>query len=105
MLRSKRAVPEVMAFAAAKGIPVLAIRDEGAATVTGYLDTRQEAFFERVASDPLRRSFIDYGVSCTPAIVLIDDKGVVPHRQAGYKVEDGLRVEGNDKGHILNIKY
>ena len=60
MSRCKQAVPEVMAFAAARGIPVLAISDEAAGTVSGYLDTRQEAFFERVASDPLRRSFIDY---------------------------------------------
>ena len=83
-----------MAFAAARGIPVLAISDEAAGTVSGYLDTRQEAFFERVASDPLRRSFIDYGVSGTPTIVLVDDKGVVRHRQVGYKAGDGLTVEG-----------
>jgi thiol-disulfide isomerase/thioredoxin len=89
----KQAVPEVMAFAAAKGIPVLAISDEAAGTVSGYLETRQDAFFERVASDPLRRSFIDYGVSGTPTIVLVDDNGVVRHRQVGYKAEDGLTVE------------
>jgi thiol-disulfide isomerase/thioredoxin len=93
-LPCKRAVPEVMAFAAAKGIAVLAISDEGAATVTGYLDTRQEPFFARVAVDPLRRSFIAYGVSGTPTIVLVDDKGVVRHRQVGYKAGDGLTVEG-----------
>ena len=83
-----------MAFAAARGIPVLAISDEAAGTVSGYLETRQKAFFEWVASDPLRRSFIDYGVSGTPTIVLVDDKGVVRHRQVGYKVGDGLTVEG-----------
>jgi thiol-disulfide isomerase/thioredoxin len=90
----KQAVPEVMAFAAAKGIPVLAISDEAAGTVSGYLETRQEAFFEWVASDPLRRSFIDYGVSGTPTIVLVDDKGIVRHRQVGYKSKSGLTVEG-----------
>jgi hypothetical protein len=87
-------VPEVMAFAAARGIPVLAISDEAAGTVSGYLDTRQEPFFARLAVDPLRRSFIAYGVSGTPTIVLVDDKGVVRHRQVGYKAGDGLTVEG-----------
>ena len=62
--------------------------------MSGYLDTRQEAFFERVAVDPLRRSFIAYGVSGTPTIVLVDDKGAVRHRQVGYKAGDGLTVEG-----------
>ena len=51
-------------------------------------------FFARVAVDPLRRSFIAYGVSGTPTIVLVDDEGVVRHRQVGYKAGDGLTVEG-----------
>jgi thiol-disulfide isomerase/thioredoxin len=93
-LPCKQAVPEVMAFAAARGIPVLAISDEAAGTVSGYLETRQKAFFEWVASDPLRRSFIDYGVSGTPTIVLVDDKGLVRHRQVGYSPKDGLTVTG-----------
>ena len=62
--------------------------------MSGYLETRPEAFFEWVASDPLRRSFIDYGVSGTPTIVLVDDKGVVRHRQVGYSPKDGLTVAG-----------
>ena len=57
-----------MAFAAARGIPVLAISDEGAATVSGYLDTRQEPFFARLAVDPLRRRFIAYSIHKPPAL-------------------------------------
>lgn len=93
-LPCKKAVPELMAFAAARGIPVLAISDEEAETVSDHLERHDESFFEQVAVDPLRRSFITYGVSGTPTIVLVDEKGVVRHRQVGYKPADGLTVEG-----------
>ena len=83
-----------MAFAAARGIPVLAISDEAAGTVRVYLDTSLEPFFARLAVDRVRRSFIAYGVSGTPTIVLVDDNGVVRLRQVGYKAGDGLTVEG-----------
>jgi len=90
----KRAVPEVMAFAAANGILVLAISDEDAGTVGGFLKQRQEAFFDQVAVDPLRRSFITYGVSGTPTIILVDGEGVVRHRQVGYNTAKGLTLDG-----------
>jgi len=90
----KWAVPELLAFAAARSIPVLAISDEDAETVSAYLGNSQKAFIEQVATDPLRKSFIAYGVSGTPTFILVDDKGVVRHRQVGYKPEEGLAVEG-----------
>lgn len=93
-LPCKKAVPEVMAFAATEGLPVLAISDEDADIVGGYLDKLEEGFFERVAVDPLRKSFISFGVSGTPTIVLVDGEGVVRHRQVGYKPSEGLSVEG-----------
>ncbi|MCZ6834004.1 MAG: TlpA disulfide reductase family protein [Acidobacteria bacterium] len=89
----KRAVPEVMAFAAANGISVLAISDEDAGTVGGFLEQRQEGFFDQVAVDPLRRSFITYGVSGTPTIILVDGEGVVRHRQVGYNAAKGLTLD------------
>ena len=55
-----------MAFAADRGIPVVAISDENADTVAGFLKKRTEDFFEEVAVDPLRKSFITFGVSGTP---------------------------------------
>ena len=90
----KRAVPEVMAFAADRGIPVLAISDESADTVAGFLKKCTEAFFEEVAVDPLRKSFINLGVSGTPTILLIDGEGVVRHRQVGYSLKEALTVKG-----------
>ena len=90
----KRAVPEVMAFAADRGIAVLAISDESADTVSGFVRKRQEPFFDDVAADPLRKSFIAFGVSGTPTILLIDGGGVVRHRQVGYTTKEGLTVDG-----------
>ena len=90
----KLAVPEVMAFAGDRGIPVLAISDESPETVSGFLEKRNQAFFQLVAADPLRRSFISFGVSGTPTILLIDGTGVVRHRQVGYEAKKGLTIDG-----------
>jgi thiol-disulfide isomerase/thioredoxin len=90
----KAAVPEVMAFAAERKIPVIAISDETAETVADFLRERQADFFDRVVVDPLRRSYVTYGVSGTPTLVLVDGDGVVRHRQVGYKPGDGLSFEG-----------
>jgi len=90
----KRAVPEVMAFAAARGLPALAISDEEAGTVAKFLESWQEPFFDSVTADPLRKTFISYGVSGTPTIIVVDAKGVIRHRQVGYSLERGLTVEG-----------
>ena len=90
----KLAVPEVMAFAADRGIPVLAISDESADIVAGFLKKRREDFFEEVAVDPLRKSFITFGVSGTPTILLMDGERVVRHRQVGYSPRKGLTVQG-----------
>jgi thiol-disulfide isomerase/thioredoxin len=92
-LRCKRAVPEVLAFAAAKGLPVLAISDENLAKVEHHLEEQQEAFFDHVAIDTLRKSFIAYGVSGIPTILIIDEQGVVRFRQVGYSPDEGLNVE------------
>jgi thiol-disulfide isomerase/thioredoxin len=93
-LPCKKAVPDVLAYAAAKGVPVLAISDEDPATVEGYLEQREEAFFDEVAVDPLRKSFISWGVSGTPTIVLVDEKGAVRHRQVGWDPKEGLTIPG-----------
>jgi thiol-disulfide isomerase/thioredoxin len=90
----KRAVPEVMALAEDRSLPVVAISDEAADTVADFLAKQGNGFFDTVAVDPLRKSFIAYGVSGTPTIILVDEHGVVRHRQVGYKAAEGLSVEG-----------
>lgn len=92
----KRAVPEVMAYGAAMGVPVIAISDEDVETVSSFVESRSSSFFDLVATDPLRRAFISYGVSGTPTIVLVDEEGRVRHRQVGYEPKGGLEIEGWD---------
>jgi thiol-disulfide isomerase/thioredoxin len=90
----KKAVPEVLAFAEKKGLPVVAISDEDEETVKGFLAARTEAFFPEVVVDPMRKTFISYGVSGTPTLLLVDAEGVIQHRQVGYTPEKGLTIAG-----------
>ena len=90
----KKAVPEVMAFAESRGLSVLAISDEEEDTISTFLAERAEPFIRPVARDPLRKSFISYGVSGTPTLLWVDGDGVIRHRQAGYTADKGLNVEG-----------
>ena len=71
-----------------------AISDEEEATIEEFLRGRSDDFIQQVATDLLRRSFISFGVSGTPTILLIDDEGVVRHRQVGYTKKRGLHIEG-----------
>jgi hypothetical protein len=82
-----------MALAEARGLPVLAISDEDRDTVTKFLKGT-DGQFPAAAIDPLRKSFIAYGVSGTPTILLVDAEGVIRHRQVGYSSDKGLTVEG-----------
>lgn len=89
----KKAVPEVMALAASRGMDVVAISDEDEETVARFLAERTEPFFPAVAVDPLRKSFVAYGVSGTPTLLLVDADGVIRHKQVGYGAK-GLTLEG-----------
>ena len=73
---------------------VLAISDEEEDTITKFLSERAEPFLRPVARDPLRQSFISYGVSGTPTVLLVDADGVIRHRQVGYTADKGLSVQG-----------
>jgi thiol-disulfide isomerase/thioredoxin len=88
------AVPEVMAFAKERELTVLAISDEEPATVVAHVKAKKEGFFNKVAIDGLRKSFITYGVSGTPTMILVDQEGTVRHRQVGYRPAEGLTVDG-----------
>jgi thiol-disulfide isomerase/thioredoxin len=94
----KQALPEVMALAEARGLPVLAITDEDKDTVTKFLKGSGQRFPD-VAVDPLRKTFIAYGITGTPTILLVDADGVIRHRQVGYTADKGLTVEGWRRPH------
>jgi cytochrome c biogenesis protein CcmG/thiol:disulfide interchange protein DsbE len=90
----KASLPEVRAFAAARDIPVLAVTDEDQEPVLHFLSTWKQPFFDSVAIDGFRKTFIAYGVSGTPTIVLVDADGAVRFRQVGYSLGDGLKMAG-----------
>lgn len=90
----KQAMPEVLAFARARGVEVIAITDEEPATLETFFASYDEPFPAIVASDLDRVTFLDYGVSGVPTMVLLDEAGIVRHYQAGYSLRSGLGVEG-----------
>jgi thiol-disulfide isomerase/thioredoxin len=90
----KAALPEVMAFAEARGLPVLAITDEDEATVSKFLAARTQPFFELIGLDSFRQAFISHGITGTPTTVLVDESGIVRYVQRGYAVGEGLKVDG-----------
>lgn len=90
----KTAVPEVMAFAAARGLPVLAISDEELETVAEFVQKQKAPFFNWLAVDLQRTSFVAYKVRATPTLILVDAAGVVRHRHVGYRTDKGLQIEG-----------
>jgi thiol-disulfide isomerase/thioredoxin len=90
----KQALPEVMAFAQARDIDVLAITDEDPEVLEGFFREFVDPFPALVATDPQRLTFQAYGVSGTPSFVLLDAEGIVQYTQTGYRMQEGLRVEG-----------
>ncbi len=92
----KFALPEVMAFAAARGVEVVAITDEDPDTLKGFFSQLRQPFPATVAIDPYRAAFQAYGVSGTPTFVLVDADGVVRHYHTGYNAQRGLEIDGWD---------
>ena len=92
----KFALPEVMAFAAARGVEVVAVTDEDTDTLTSFFQQFNQPFPDTVAIDPYRTAFQAYGVSGTPTFVLVDADGVVRHYHTGYSAQQGLQIEGWD---------
>ena len=93
-LPCKFSVPEVMAFAKAKGVEVIAITDEEPDQLTKFFKERTEPFPATVAIDPYRTAFQSYGVSGTPTFVLVDANGKVKSYKTGYNATVGLGIEG-----------
>jgi thiol-disulfide isomerase/thioredoxin len=92
----KYALPEVLAFAKARDIEVIAVTDEDPDVLNKFFAQQKEPFPEVVAIDPLRITFQSYGVSGTPTFVMVDDHDIVRHYQTGYNAEHGLTVDGWD---------
>jgi len=90
----KAALPEVMAFAKARGVPVVAISDEDESAVDAFFGSYKAPFPETVALDRSRATFLAYGVSGTPTFVLVDGKGRVQSTATGYSAAKGLQIDG-----------
>lgn len=90
----KYSLPELMAFAAARKVPVLAITDEEPETLQAFFKQFADPFPETVLVDPYRAAFQAFGVSGTPTFVLVDDKGLVTYYKTGYDAAKGLAIEG-----------
>jgi thiol-disulfide isomerase/thioredoxin len=93
-LPCKAAVPEILAFAAARHVEVVAITDEPEETLEQFFLQYDYPFPEIVARDRYRLTFQNYGVSGTPTFVLIDEAGKVQHYKTGYAPMIGLGIEG-----------
>ncbi len=90
----KHSVPEVLAFAKARNLDVIAITDEDPDLVRKFLADYTEPFPEIVAIDPHRVTFQGYGVSGTPSFVMVDPDGIVRLYQTGYTLDGGIHVDG-----------
>ncbi|MEO2169189.1 MAG: redoxin domain-containing protein, partial [bacterium] len=88
----KAAVPEMMAWAEAQGVPVIAITDEEVERLDPFFAEWKEPFPEWVARDPLRVTTLAYGISGTPTFVLVDDEGRVSANLTGYSKKKGLSL-------------
>ena len=93
----KFALPEVMAFAAARNVAGAGDHRRGARDAAGILQAVQGAVpGDRRASTPTAAAFQTYGVSGTPTFVYIDGSGVVRYYKTGYDAAKGLEIEGWD---------
>ena len=93
-LPCKFSVPEVMAFAKARDVEVIAITDEEPEKLDQFFKERDEPFPATVAIDPYRIALQTYGVSGTPTFVLIDADGTVQWYHSGYSAAAGLGIPG-----------
>jgi thiol-disulfide isomerase/thioredoxin len=90
----KLAVPELLAFEAARGTDVVAVTDEIAIELDPFFRSWGKPFPGTVASDEIRATFRNYGISGTPSFVLIDGTGIVQAHTTGYTAKKGLQIDG-----------
>jgi len=90
----KAALPELLAFERERGVTVLSITDEPAASVESFLEAFDKPFPEAIVLDEDRRSFIAYAVAGTPRFVLVDGQGRIESYATGYRASIGLTIDG-----------
>jgi thiol-disulfide isomerase/thioredoxin len=90
----KESLPEVLAFAHTRHLPVVAVTDEGREELDAFFKRWKAPFPENVISDEDRLSFAGYGVSGTPTFVLVDEAHLVRAYAVGYSRPKGLPIEG-----------
>lgn len=90
----KAALPELMAYSKATGVPVIAITDEKETVLTSFFEQFEGAFPPIVAMDRSRATFLSYGVSGTPTFVLVGDDGIVDSASTGYNRKKGIAIGG-----------
>jgi thiol-disulfide isomerase/thioredoxin len=88
----KAALPELLAFEKAQGVPIIAVTDEDEPVIDAFLAKLSVAFPRAIASDPVRRAFLAYGVSGTPTFVLVSKERKVTAYQVGYTPKQGLAL-------------
>lgn len=89
----KQSLPEVLAFARARKIPVIAVSDEPTETLDQFFAGWKQPFPEIVAHDELRRTNIAYGTSGVPTFVYVDG-GLIRSHVTGYDRGHGIGVPG-----------
>jgi thiol-disulfide isomerase/thioredoxin len=90
----KTALPELLAFEREKKTQVIAVTDEDAEALDAFFKKFGSPFPKTVAIDELHRGFDAFGVKSRPLFVLLDGKGTVVARTAGYEKGKGLGIEG-----------
>jgi hypothetical protein len=85
-----RALPDLLAWSDATGVPVIAVTDDAASSVMAFLRRRTGPFPDLVALDAHGELRFAYGVSRHPTFVLVDADGCIAWRQAGYAADTGL---------------
>lgn len=90
----KKALPELLAFERRRKVQVIAVTDEDTETLDTFFKGFKGTFPASIAVDDLHRAFDVFAAKTRPLFVLIDDKGKVVSRTAGYDPAKGLGVEG-----------
>lgn len=86
----KAALPELEDLARRHGLDVVAISDESTRLHDGFFASHAGYFPPTVALDPVRATFLAYGVNGMPTFVLVGPDGRIDGHHVGYDRKKGL---------------